>query len=174
VSDPSGSLRPPVEVAEALTADPELETSLTVGKQLFAEGKVQEAHAAFGGALRRRSSDPRCRSWYGLTLILVEHNNNLGIRYCEEAVRASGGDSPESWLNLARACRALGYRERAIKAIERGLQLEEGHPPLRAELESLGERRRPVIGFLSRSHPLNRLFGRLRYKLMPPAPPKGQ
>lgn len=157
-----------MEAARAVSVDPELELALERGKALFAEGQVQQAHAVFGEAHRRRSSDLRCRSWYGLTLILVDHNNNLGVRYCEEAVRASGGESPESWLNLARACRALGYRERAIRAIERGLALEENHALLRAELEALGERRRPVLGFLHRSNPLNRLLGELRHKLTRP------
>jgi predicted Zn-dependent protease len=171
MSEAVGSLRPPVEAARALSADPELETALVRGQEHYAAGRIQEAHAVFGSAHRRRSSDPRCRSWYGLTLILVDHNNNLGIRYCEEAVRASGGDSPESWLNLARACRALGYRERAVRALERGLALEEGHAQLRAELESLGERRQPVLGFLSRSHPVNRLLGQLRHKMSRPKAP---
>ncbi len=165
MKDASGSLRPPVEAIRALTVDPELERALERGKALFGEGRLPDAHAEFGEAHRRRSSDSRCRSWYGLTLILVDHNNNLGVRYCEEAVRASGGESPESWLNLARACRALGYRERAIRAIERGLALDDGHALLKAELEALGERRRPVLGFLHRSNPLNRFLGQLRHKL---------
>jgi tetratricopeptide (TPR) repeat protein len=171
MSDAQGALRPPVDAARPAAADPELERLLELGKAQFGEGRTREAHQAYGEALRRRSSDPRCRSWYGLTLILVDHNNNLGIRYCEEAVRASGGDSPESWLNLARACRALGYRERAIRAIERGLRLDEADSQLRAELTALGERRRPVFPMLSRSNPLNRFFGGLRHRLARPKEP---
>ena len=158
-------LRSPVSATPGhLADDPEVEQLLRHGRELYDTGKVQEAHAAFQGAQRKRTSDPRCQSWYGLTLILVEHNNNLGVRYCEDAVRASGGDSPENWLNLARACQALGYRERAVRALERGLALEENHSGLRAEIEVMGLRRPPVIGFLSRRNPLNRLLGRWRHR----------
>jgi tetratricopeptide (TPR) repeat protein len=147
------------------SADPEVQAALVRGEELFDRGLLGEAHSCFAAAHRRRSSDLRCRSWYGLTLILVEHNNNLGVRYCEEAVRASGGDRAEGWLNLARAFKALGYRERAVRALNRGLALDPAHVGLRLEMEALGLRVAPVLGFLGRSNPLNRLLGHWRQRL---------
>ncbi|MHB1847182.1 MAG: tetratricopeptide repeat protein [Deltaproteobacteria bacterium] len=145
--------------------DPELEAWLREGEELYGQGKLEEAHARFQQAHRRRSADPRCLAWYGLTLILVEKNNNLGVRLCEEATRGEGTVQPLSWLSLSRAFLALGYRERAVRALQKGLTFEPNHPSLTDEMAKLGLRREPVIGFLSRSNPLNRLLGRMRNRI---------
>ena len=159
-------LRPPIERrARPLSDDPEVEAGLLRGQASFEAGSLSDAHGSFQEAHRRRPADPRCASWYGLTLILVDHNNSLGLRYCEDAVKVSGGDLPATWLNLARAFRALGYRDRAVKAVDRGLSLEQAHLGLRQESDLLGQRQLPVIRFLSRRHPLNRLLGRWRHGL---------
>ena len=111
-------------------------------------------------------------SWYGLTLVLVERNSNLGILYCDQALRMAGPD-PELYLNQARAHLALGQRERAVKAIIRGLAVDPHHEPLRAAQQAMGWRRKPVIGFLSRSNPINRWLGKIRHRwsrVMHPVP----
>ncbi len=149
----------------ALAEDPELEALLREGAAAHEQGRLEEAHGLFRRAHARRSSDFRCQAWYGLTLILVEKNSNLGVRLCEEGTRGAGAEAPLSWLNLARAFLALGYRERAVRALQKGLSLDSAHPGLLDEIEKLGVRRRPVLGFLSRSNPVNRLLGRLRSRL---------
>jgi tetratricopeptide (TPR) repeat protein len=146
--------------------DEELEKLLADGADLYAKGQLEEAHAKLSLAHRRRATDHRCLAWYGLTLIKVERNNNLGVRYCEEAIRGPGADDPLSWLNLGRAFMALGYRDRSIRALQRGLDVAPEHEGLRAELTGLGIRRGPVLGFLPRSNPLNRFLGRLRHRLV--------
>jgi hypothetical protein len=111
-------------------------------------------------------------SWYGVTLVLVERNSNLGILYCDQALRLVGTD-PELFLNQARAHLALGQRERAVKAVSRGLAIAPDDPALRAAQSAMGWRRRPVLPFLSRSNFLNRWLGRIRHKwsrVMHPVP----
>ena len=80
----------------------------------------------------------------------------------------------ELLLNQARAHLALGQRERAVRAIARGLERWPGDPALRAAQASMGWRRRPVLPFLSRGNPVNRWLGGLRHRwarrLNPPAP----
>ena len=164
-SGSSAALRRPTATA-APGRDEELERLLAEGAALYAQGQLEEAHARLTLAHRRRTADPRCLAWYGLTLILVERNSNLGVRYCEEAVRGAGADDPLCWLNLARAFLALGYRERAMTTLQRGLELAPGQPALQEEIDKLGVRWQPVIGFLDRSNPVNRVLGRLRHRIL--------
>jgi Flp pilus assembly protein TadD len=159
----TGEQPPPPEVLEAFEE----------GLDRFRAGDAVAAHALFERAHRRAPSDPRMMSWYGLTLVLVEKNSNLGVLYCDQALRLVGPES-ELLLNLARAHLALGQRERAVRALQRGLAAVPDDPALRAAQAALGWRRRPVFPCLRRSNPLNRWLGRLRHKwsraLHPPAP----
>jgi tetratricopeptide (TPR) repeat protein len=128
----------------------------------FRAGDAAGAHALFERAHRRAPGDPRMMSWYGLTLVVVERNSNLGVLYCDQALRLSGPE-PELVLNQARAHLALGQRERAVKAIQRGLAAAPLDPALQVAQDSMGWRRRPVFPCLGRRNPLNRWMGRLRH-----------
>ena len=102
-------------------------------------------------------------SWYGLTLVLVERNSNLGVVLVDQALRAAG-PNPDLLLNSARLHLALNQRERAVRALTRALELWPDDPRLGAARDALGTRSAPVIAFLSRGNPLNRLLGRLRHR----------
>lgn len=121
------------------------------------------AHAAFGKAHRLAPRDPRTLSWYGLTLVMVERNLSLGAFYCDEALRLAR-PQPELLLNQARVQLAMGGRERAARALALGLELAPDDPGLRAALDVMGRRRRPVIPFLSRNNRLNVWLGKLRHR----------
>ncbi len=134
------------------------------GLRRFRAADLAGAHRAFEGAHRRVPRNARAMSWYGVTLVLVERNSNLGVLYCDQAVRLSGPE-PELALNQARVALALGQRERAVRAIARGLDRTPGDPGLEAARVSLGWRRRPVLSFLPRESPLNVLLGKVRSRL---------
>jgi Flp pilus assembly protein TadD len=133
------------------------------GRAAFAARDLDAAHAAFERAHRRAPGDPRYMSWYGVTLVLVERNWNLGVVLCEQALRQSGPD-PDLLLNQARVHVALNQRERAVRAILRGLELWPQDARLAAARDAIGTRRQPVIPFLSRNNPVNRVLGRIRYR----------
>ncbi|HET9594908.1 MAG TPA: tetratricopeptide repeat protein [Anaeromyxobacteraceae bacterium] len=133
------------------------------GMARFRAGDAVGAHELFERAHRRTPGDPRVMSWYGVTLVLVERNSNLGVLYCDQALRLAGPE-PELLLNQARAHLALGQRERAVKAIQRGLAAAPEDARLKAAQESMGWRRRPVFPCFGRSNPLNRWLGRLRHR----------
>ena len=137
--------------------------ALEEGMRRFFGRDLEGAHSAFERAWRRAGSEPRVMSWYGVTLVMVERNSNLGVSYCDQALRAAGPDV-ELYLNQARAHLALGQRERAVRALHRGLEQFPGHPVLLAAKDLMGWRRRPVIPFLARGNPLNRWLGKLRYR----------
>ena len=132
------------------------------GLARFRAGDAVGAHGLFERAHRRTPGDARVMSWYGVTLVLVERNSNLGGLYCDQALRAAGPD-PELILNLARVHLALRQRERAVKAIQRGLAAAPLDPGLQAAQDSMGWRRRPVLPCFGRGNPLNRWLGRLRH-----------
>ncbi|WP_242341090.1 MULTISPECIES: M48 family metallopeptidase [Anaeromyxobacter] len=143
--------------------EPAGDAALEEGLAAFAARDVDGAHAAFERAFRRDSRAPRAMSWYGVTLVLVERNSNLGVSLCDQAVRASGPD-PELLLNLARVHLALNQRDRSVRAIARGLELWPRDVRLLAAREALGTRSDPVLPFLSRKNPLNRTLGKLRHR----------
>lgn len=134
------------------------------GMAAFLRGDASGAHGAFEKAHRKDPRDPRYMSWYGLTLVLVERNSNLGVLMCDQALRGAGAD-PDLLLNQARVHLALNQRERTIRAVQRGLDLWPNHPGLQHARDCLGWRRRPVLSFLSRNSVVNRWLGRLRHRL---------
>ncbi len=85
-----------------------------------------------------------------------------GLLRCEEAAKAQFYQ-PEVLANLARVYLLAGERRKAVAALRRGLKLDPGHRSLNALLDELGERRRPVVGFLSRRNLVNQFLGRLRH-----------
>jgi len=142
----------------------EAELALAEGIRLFEAGDMLGAHAHFAQANRRAPGAVRVLSWYGLTLVLVERNSNLGMALSDQALRLEG-PAPELCLNQARLHLALGQRDRAFRALLRGVEASPEDRALQEALASLGRRRRPVLPFLQRSNPLNRLLGQLRHRL---------
>ncbi len=178
----------PSSTGPAPAAGPGPAAPLQDGLARYLARDLPGAHAAFEAAHRRATKDPRAMSWYGLTLVVVERNLSLGALYCDEALRAAG-PQPELLLNQARVQLFMGHRERAVRAIARGLELSPEDPALRAAQDAMGWRRRPAVPFLSRDNPLNVWLGRLRHRWrgrtrpppplsaatlgLPPAPPAG-
>jgi Flp pilus assembly protein TadD len=136
---------------------------LEQGLAAFASLDLLGAHGAFERAHRAAPRDPRAMSWYGVTLVLVERNITLGISLCDQALRVSPTE-PEYLLNSARVHLAMHQRQRAARAITRGLEAWPDHPELQAAQLALGTRRVPVIPFLSRDNPVNRMLGRMRHR----------
>lgn len=139
------------------------EGPLRRGLAAFSARDLLGAHADFERAHRLEPRDPRAMSWYGVTLVLVEKNITLGVSLCDRALQF-GPNDPELLLNSARVHLALRQRQRAAKAITRGLAAWPGHPALLAARDALGTRRAPVLAFLGRDNPLNVVLGRLRHR----------
>ncbi len=137
--------------------------SFEEGLAAFAARDLAGAHAAFERAHRRDPREPAFMSWYGLTLVLVEKNSNLGVLLVDQALRAAG-PGPELLLNSARVHLALNQRDRAVRAVHRGLEQWPDDPRLCAARDAMGARREPVLPFLTRGNPLNRVLGRLRQR----------
>jgi tetratricopeptide (TPR) repeat protein len=145
------------------TAPVEARAIFEEGLVCYRRGDAVEAHGLFERAHRRAPGDARIMSWYGLTLVLVERNSNLGILYCDQALRAAGPE-PEIVINKARAHMGLGQRDHAIKAVSRGLEAHPLDAALQLAQACLGWRRSPVLPFLGRENPINAFLGRVRHR----------
>lgn len=154
---------PVPSAASTGTAASAVGRALADGLAAFLDRDLAGAHASFERAHRAAPRHPLAMSWYGVTLVLVERNITLGISLCDEALRGSPND-PELLLNSARVHLALNQRQRAARAITRGLQAWPEHAGLLGARALLGTRRAPVIPGLARDNPLNRLLGRLRHR----------
>jgi len=128
-------------------------------------GEIITALAHFEAAIRieqRRGTppEPRYVSYYGVSLAQATDRLAEARDACENAVTAEFYN-PELLLNLGRVCMLAGDRAAAYQAYRAGLRLEPDHRGLRQALLKMGVRRPPRLGFLRRSHPVNRVLGRL-------------
>ena len=136
------------------------EESYRRGRDLLARGELQPALEHFRTAHQVDRTNPRYRSFYGLGLALVERRFDRALELCRSAAKEEFFN-PELYHNLARVHLAFGFKAEAIRYLRRGLMIDPGSSAMLAELQELGMRRRPVLSFLPRRHPVNRLLGRL-------------
>ena len=131
------------------------------GKELLKEGQAREAYEHFRTSHRLDPANPRYRSHYGLGLALVERRFVRALELCRSAAKEEFFN-PELYHNLAQVHLAFGFKAEAIRYLRRGLMIDPGNSPMVGDLNRLGVRQSPVLGFLPRRHPMNRLLGRCR------------
>lgn len=103
----------------------------------------------------------RYQAYYGLALVCS--GDRTGIMVCRSASGDERHDG-EVYYCLAIAETKLNNRERAVAALQRGLAIDPLHADVARMRDIMGIRRKPVLSFLDRSHPLNRLLGKLTYR----------
>ena len=145
------------------------ESAFNQGLQSVARGDFLEALAFFEACmeLESRAGSPlqiTAMSYYGLCLAMASDRLREAREICEAAVE-SAPDRPELYLNLGRVCLRQEDRAHAFRTFVRGLSLDPKDPGLVEALRRLGFRRRPVINFLPRDHPVNQVIGSLRAAL---------
>ena len=130
-------------------------------------GDKVAALAYFEAAVRLdRARNPltpsmRYLSYYGLCLAFATDRLDEALQLCTKAAKSEFYNPDIHW-NLGRVALLHGDRKGAYKAFSRGLEMDGGHAGLRFQIRRLGVRRPPLLSFLDRNHPLNRLAGRLR------------
>ncbi len=132
------------------------------GRELLSTDAYPEALESFRAAYNLDRANPRYRSYYGLGLALVERRFDKALELCRSAAKEEFFN-PELYHNLARVHLAFGFKAEAIRYLRRGLMIDPGNGDMSQELADLGVRIRPVLTFLPRRHPCNRLLGRVRH-----------
>ena len=152
--------------------DPRAEASFRQGSSLFESGKPREALACYKAAIdfATAGSAPsraaaRYFSMYGLCICRTRGSVREALTACRTATRLDPLDS-EVLRTLGRVAAAAGRKQEAIRAWQRGLELDPAHNEIQADLLKLGRRKAPVLEFLPRSHPLNVSLGRLRSRVV--------
>ena len=104
------------------------------------------------------------QSYYGLSQVLNGDKN--GLLLCRDAASNEILDG-DVFLNLACAEWHSNNRKRAIDAVRHGIKIDAEHKQLNQACAKLDCRKKCCFGFLSRSHKLNRFFGRLFRRPVP-------
>ena len=138
---------------------------IRAGDEAWQRGDRAAAHEAWRAAQQIDGNDPQVLSRLGLSLVLVARDEYKGVAFCEEAVRRGAADADSLW-RLATVYEATFQKERAVRAVRQGLNVDREHAGLVAMIERLGVRRPPVLSFLPRSNPLNKYLGMLRHKYL--------
>jgi tetratricopeptide (TPR) repeat protein len=128
-------------------------------------GRYLEALAYFEAAMQIETRSGarmpmKYLSYYGLCLAMVSNRFRQARRICEGAVRSEFFD-PDLHLNLGMVYARTGDRRSAFNALLNGLRLNPRHAGLVRAIRRMGIRRPPILGFLSRANPLNRVLGHL-------------
>ena len=146
----------------------DMERKVELGRFYFKEGNFPEASRLFGEVYSSygngNDAPPEILSSYGYSLAMGENGVDEGTLLCIRALKLEP-DNPAFYLNLGRIYRKAGKKASAIKILRRGLMSDKRNKEIHFELERLGIRRRPIIPFLSRSHPLNRFLGKITSRL---------
>lgn len=148
---------------EPKSADPE--ALFRFGLQLFErDQRSSEAAFALERAYRAKPSNARYASYYGLSLALSSNRLKDAEALCMHAVKLDAYHS-ELFHNLGRVRVMLRDRKGALAAFKQGLSLDRNDAKIHKALTKMGTRRPPVLGFLSRQHPLNKYLGLLLARL---------
>ena len=115
-------------------------------------------------ALGIAPKNPFYLSYTGLLAAMAEKRFGDAETLCQEALSMRHNHA-QLYLNLAEVYQQSGRPSEAIETLEKGMVSAGRDFRIRRALEKLGTRRDPVLGFLHRSHPLNRTLGRLRHRL---------
>ena len=141
-----------------------------LGSGLAREGRYHEALAPLEQALSYSVEEPEApflramRSFYGLTITKTRRDIRRGRKLCEEAVL--GGDfDPDLYLNLARVYLLASRKDLAAETLKTAAKLAPRNSSIRRLCGEIGLRREPVFTFLPRANPLNKIAGRIRYRL---------
>ncbi len=130
------------------------------GRLLFEQGSSQAALELLRVAHNQIPDNARLRSYYGLCLGIVERRFQESVVLCQSALDQEFYN-PELYLNLARVHVCFGFKAEGVRYLHRGQMIDPGNQDIRQELLRLGCRRRQVLAFLPRRHPLNRWLGRI-------------
>ena len=143
-----------------------LDDTLLLGCAYVKEANYHEALVCFRRLMavyeEERSSNvnvpPKLLSYFGLALALGENRINEAVIYCTKAIKKEFYH-PEFYVNLARVYLKANRRSSAVNVLYKGLRIDSNDPGILSELEKLGIRRKPVLGFLHRGHVINKYLG---------------
>jgi tetratricopeptide (TPR) repeat protein len=130
------------------------------GMECLKDGDLGKALEFMEQAVSLERSSLHC-SALGVCLARQKGDFKRAISLCKEAIKKDPKNSG-LFLNLGRVHLLANQKKEAIRIFSMGLRHSENREII-AELNKIGRRRRPIIPFLERSNPLNKMLGKLFY-----------
>jgi predicted Zn-dependent protease len=124
----------------------------------LAAGETPSALALVERALKLNDN----RSWYsflGYCMAKERGQVKKGIELCNASLEVEP-QNPVHYLNQARIQLVSGDKNEALRFLREGMA-QGGSPGIVALLDQIGTRNPPVLSFLPRKNPVNRLLGLL-------------
>ena len=106
------------------------------------------------------------RAWYsylGYCIAKERGQQMKGIDLCKASLELEP-ENPAHYLNLAKLYLVAGNKKESLLVLRKGMSVGES-AGLVALLDKIGTRKPPVLSFLPRSNPLNKLLGLLLERL---------
>ena len=130
------------------------------GLAMLKRGYPGDAVDCLEKALEKGLRSSACYSWLGLAY--ARSGRQIISKAEELCLKAIKMDFywPQYYQNLAEVYVIWGKKDKAIKTLEEGLKVDRDNIDILNAFEQLGIRKRPVIPFLSRSHPINKYLGK--------------
>jgi hypothetical protein len=136
---------------------------------LIKKRNYREALKILEGALIGHPFNPFLLSYHGWMVAAVCRDYDRGTDICKDALDLFKADEPAGfeafspffYLNLGRVYSAAGDKQNAVQAYMKGLDADPDNSDLLAEIIGIGKRRKPMIPFLKRSHPVNKFAGKV-------------
>lgn len=135
------------------------------GVQALDAGRVAEAIESLRAAHERAPDHARVRSMLGLAIARAGGDFSEARALCEDAAKQEFFN-PDLYLNLAKVYLRFDRRSEALRYLRRGQMIDPGHEPIRRAIDSLGQRRLPILPFLPRRHLVNRALGSARSRVL--------
>jgi Flp pilus assembly protein TadD len=133
-------------------------------KASIQRSNFERAASLLKEALKIAPGNPNYLSHMGLCMGMTG-NLREGEIMCRKAVTLDPL-RPILLVNLGRVLLEQGKREEARKAFTRAYEIDDTNAAAALELSRMGVRRKPVIRFLPRSHPLNVCLGKIRHRVL--------
>jgi tetratricopeptide (TPR) repeat protein len=150
--------------ARRRTLSASLQADFDAGRRDLEAGRFNEALKRLRIAHSGAPTHARIRSYLGVAMAYGERNFSEARALCEGAARQDFFH-PEVYLNLARVYLRFDRRAEALRYLRRGLMIAPGHAGIVAQMAQLGRRQLPIVSFLPRRHPVNRVLGTARSRL---------
>ena len=145
--------------------EPERKAHLLSAAQLsMKHGLYQQARAILETCLRENANDPDVLAEYAMLLARGFKDYPQALNYIRRAL-ALNVSRPDYYVIAAEIHLLRKDKKSAIEMLEVALRWDPEHPEARRMRQQMGIRRKPVLPFLDRKHPLNIFLGKIRHRL---------
>jgi tetratricopeptide (TPR) repeat protein len=134
--------------------------AISVGIEATDRGDFHGALKIFSEVYTTVSPDrmPDGLSSYGLCLARVEGKRKMAADLCQKAIQLQSYDG-RHWANLVRVYIVAKNRKKAVETLDDSLRKLRNDPDLIRVRQEIGYRQAPMLTFLPRRNPINKLFG---------------